>query len=112
MKTKVMIIEDNPCKFFTMKAVIEAALKVEVTVNEVQTSRELADAAAAANPDVVLFRPEGGVAELLESLKKRRINRRNTEVTILVAEEIDEDIARRLQSYMAGMPKLRMARAA
>ena len=101
MKTKVVIIEDNFCKYFTTKQVLESQLKIEVSVVDVSMGGDIAEAMAAVGPDVIVFRPNGGVTDLLEKLKKRHINRRNTEITLVLAEEFDADVSRRLQDFAA-----------
>jgi len=97
MKTKVLIIEDNFCKFFATKQVLEAQLKVEVATGDVDSGAELVAATNRIDPDLIFCRPEGGVVDLLEKMKKRQTNRRNTEITLLLAEECDGEVVRRFQ---------------
>ena len=103
MKTKVLIIEDNVYKFFTTKQVLEAQLKVDIQVVSVHTGKELIDQAAALSPDLVMFRSHdgGGIGELLLRMKKRNTNRRNTEITLLVTQEVDDDLARLIQQFVS-----------
>lgn len=112
MKTKVLIIEDNFAKYFTTKQVLEAQLKVTVKAAEAETSQELMDATAKIKPDMILFRPNGGVAELLLKMKKRRTNRRNTEIVLLLADEFDDEAVRKFQSYMESVHQSEDAAAA
>lgn len=105
MKTQVLIIEDNNYKYFTTKAVLESQLKLSVNVVDVTMGGDIVDAVTSAEPDVIFFRPSCGVAELLEKLKKRHANRRNTEITLLVAEELDDDVARWLAEFTANFPR-------
>jgi hypothetical protein len=100
MKTKVLIIEDNFYKSFTTKQVLESQLKVRVKLVDVHTSSELAQATAEFKPDLIMFRPNGGVADLLVKMKKRRTNRRNTEIQLLVASEFDDEAVKKFQLYM------------
>ena len=101
MKTKVLIIEDNFSKFFTTKQVLEAQLKLEVHAQDIKTGQELVDATAAFGPDMVMVRPEGGVAELLLKMKKRRTNRRNTEITLLLTQDFDDEVIQQLEDMMS-----------
>lgn len=101
MKTKVLIIEDNFSKFFSTKQVLEAQLKLEVRAQDIRTGQELADATAAFAPDTVMIRPEGGVAALLQKMKKRGSNRRNTEITLLLAQEFDDDVIRQFENAVS-----------
>jgi hypothetical protein len=105
MKTKVLIIEDDVCKFFATKQVLESQLKLPVHVVDVRTSKELAEAAVDLDPDLVIFRPVGGIAELLDRMRKRKTNRRNTQITLLVASEFDDESARRLGEFLSKHPK-------
>lgn len=110
MKTKVLIIEDNYYKYFTMKQVLESQLKLQVNVVDVTDTGDVLNAAQSVEADVIVFRPNGGVAELLEKLKKRHTNRRNTEITLIVAEELDADVAQQLQLRLTGQsPRARAA---
>ena len=112
MKTKVLIIEDNFAKYFTTKQILESQLKLEVSTKDIRDSRELVEATAELNPDVVMFRPDGGVAELLQKMKKRRTNRRNTEITLMLAHEFDDEVVRRFQIFFENVAKNRIANAA
>ncbi len=113
MKTHIVIIEDNDYKYFTTKAVLESQLKLAVNVVDVTMGGDILEAVETAAPDMIYFRPNGGVAELLEKLKKRHTNRRNTEITLLVATELDDDVARWLADFTANYPRApRTAKAA
>lgn len=112
MKTKVLIIEDNFAKYFTTKQVLEAQLKLTVKALDVETSQELMNATAKINPDMILFRPNGGVAELLQKMKKRRTNRRNTEIVLLLADDFDDAAVRKFQLYMESLHRSEDAAAA
>lgn len=113
MKTHIIIIEDNDYKYFTTKAVIEAQLKLPVSVVDVTMSGDIVDTIEKVAPDLIVFRPNGGVAELLEKLKKRNTNRRNTEITLLLAEELDADMARYVADFTLNYVRgLRTAKAA
>lgn len=105
MKTKVLIIEDNLYKYFTTKQVLEAQLKITVQAKDIASCRELVEEARTFEPDLVVFRPNGGIAELLGKMQKRRSNRRNTEITLLLAQDFDDESVRRFQSYCEGLVK-------
>lgn len=85
MKAKLMIIEDNVYRMFTTKQLLESQLNLPVQVVGVTTDRELRAATASLTPDMVIVRPKGGVIELMAAMKKRNVNRRNTEVTLVMA---------------------------
>ena len=102
MKTKLLIIEDNFSKFFATKQVLESQLKLEVSTRDIRSGRELVDAAAAFAPDMVMIRPGGGITGLLDLMKKRRINRRNTEITLLLTQDFDDEVMRRFADAVSG----------
>jgi hypothetical protein len=96
MKSRILIIEDNYCKFFAAKQVLESQLKMKVDVADAGSTRELVIKAAAFNPDLIMYRPAGGVAELLAKMKKRRTNRRNSEIVLILAEGLDDTVGRQV----------------
>ena len=91
MKRKILIIEDNYYKFFTMKQMIESILKLKVNVIGAQDESELKLLSAGVGANDVLVKPEGGVMVLVEQLRRRRFNRRNSEVTFIITPELDRD---------------------
>jgi len=111
MKTKVLIIEDNAYKTFTTKQVLETQLKLQVNVVDCEGGQDVVRATEGIDPDMIVFCPNGGVAELLEKMKKRRTNRRNTEITLMLAEDLDDELAKRVKEFVTNYPK-RIASAA
>ena len=111
MKNQILIIEDNYQKFFTTKQVLEIQLKLSVKTVEVHDGYRLIDEAEACDADVVMYRP-GGIVEVIAMLKKRNSNCRNTEVTLIYAEDIDELSSRALQESMSGVGRSRGCKAA
>ena len=105
MKKKVLIIEDNYYKFFTTKQVLESQLKLDIQVVGANSGKELAESTADMKPDLIMYRPDGGVAELLVKMKKRRSNRRNTEVVLMVMEDLGDDLAKKVQEFVEQYPK-------
>lgn len=97
MRTKLLIIEDNHYKYFATKQVLVSQLHLDVSVCEIANQQELLTKAQTLNPDWVIFRPHGGMHVLLEKMKQRRVNRRNTEVIIALAPELDLRALRSLQ---------------
>jgi hypothetical protein len=87
MKTKIMIVEDNYYKYFTMRQVIETQLKIKVEVVAAKSSEELEASAEQVNPGLLIIKPRGGIVELLSFFKQRKINCRNACVTIVVVPE-------------------------
>lgn len=111
MKNQVLIIEDNYHKFFTTKQVLEIQMKLPVHTVEVHNGYHLIRETEGFSPDFVMYCP-GGIVEVISQLKKRNTNCRNTEVTLIYAEDIDELSARALQEYLSGAGKIRACNAA
>ena len=88
MKTQILIIEDNCYKYFTTKQLLEAKLNLKLKVDGVESSEDLVEKAGQFKANNIVFRPEGGVVELLKILKKRGVNRLNTDITLLLTPEI------------------------
>jgi hypothetical protein len=109
MKTKLLIIEDNICKFFTTKQVLEAQLRVSVNAIDSSDTQHLFEIATDLDPDTILFCPHGGVIDLLENMKKRGVNRRNTEITLLHFQETDSHRYAKIQAAFDGSTVARAA---
>jgi|GEM_PF-5944584 len=111
MKNQILIIEDNYHKFFTTKQVLEIQMKLPVHTVEVDSAFHLMRETEGFNPSLVMYCP-GGIVEVISQLKKRNTNCRNTEVTLIFAEDLDELSARALQEHLNGAGKLRACNAA
>ncbi len=109
MKNKVLIIEDNDYKYFTTKQILTSQLKLVVEVQGVHSAKELVEATDGINPNQIIFRPSGGVAELLMKLKRRKINRRNTEILLICAADMDPDVVDRAQEFIKGFQRVAAA---
>lgn len=115
MKTKILIIEDNYCKYFTTKHLLEAQFKLNVRVVGAESDSEVIDHTAQLEPDVIMYRPVGGAQELMQTMRRRNTNRRNSEVTILVTHEFSADGIKKVQDYVtarAAPKRLKLAKAA
>lgn len=84
MKTRILIIEDNYYRYFTAKQVIEAKTRVHVTVATANDAHLVREMALEVKPDIILFKPKGGIMDLLDFLKSKNVNRRNAEITMLL----------------------------
>lgn len=106
MKTRIIIIEDNMYKSFTAKQILEAQLKLSVDVVNMTCGTSLKKLAEGINTETIVIRQTGGVSELLDKLKKRKANRRNTEVTLLVTEDFEDEVVKQFQKYLSAIPKV------
>lgn len=91
MKTKILIIEDSSFKSKTTKYLLEDQLKVDISLIDPmdQNDKDWKSKLDVYQPDVVITRPSGSIVELLQKMKKRNINRRNTEITVFVTPKMD-----------------------
>ena len=84
MKRKIVIIQDNYYKFFATKQLIESTLKVDVKVEKACSQYDIYNKTQNVGPNSIIDRPKGEISLLLEVLKKRNINRRNSMVLFII----------------------------
>jgi len=109
MKTKILIIEDSMYKSFTTKQMLESQLKLSVEVINLGCNtgmRKLADDLIC---ETIVIRHTDSVSALVARLKKRNTNRRNTDVTLLLAEDFEDELIEKLYSYLSTYPKTAQA---
>jgi hypothetical protein len=85
MKNRIIIIEDNYYKYFTTKQVLESKLRMGIEVIGVESQSEAQLKLEELEPHAVIEKPLGGVADLLHTMVKRNVNRRNSEIIIMIA---------------------------
>lgn len=90
---------------FTTKQILESQLKLAVDVVNLGCGTAMKKLASNMNAETLVIRQTGGVAELLDKLKKRNTNRRNTEVTLLLAEDFEDELVDRFHDYLSSLPK-------
>ena len=96
MKTKILIVEDNPYKFFTLKQLLESQLRIPVEARSSELVSEVCEFTAKFSPQVLICRPIGGVLEVLEKLKLRGVNRRNTTLVLALTTELSRNVVEKL----------------
>jgi len=99
MKNKVLIIEDNSYRYFTTKAVLSAKLKLDIKELVFSDPKDLIEATTSMSARVI-FRPAGGIVELLSYLKRQKINRRNTELVLISICDMEASIVPHLESFV------------
>ncbi len=104
-KTKIIIIEDSMYKSFTTKQMLEYQLKLSVDVIKLGCVAGMEKLVADLNCETIILRHTDGVAELLDRLQKRNTNRRNTDVTLLLAEDFADELVEKFHQYLASYPK-------
>ena len=85
MKRQLMIVEDCFSKYMVAKQIFSCSL--HMPVKELCSCTHAAAAQAASAADRVIFAPKGGAEELLLQMRRQNVNRRNTEVTLVLIEQ-------------------------
>ena len=88
MRNKLLIIEDDVYRYFATKQILESQLRLSVTVVGVDCQAGLLEEAKGYKPSAILFHPKGGVVELIKTMKRRHVNRINTEIMLVVTNEV------------------------
>jgi len=66
---------------------IETQLKLQASIYELSDLTEALNLAKKFSAHSIVYCPNGSVADLLYRMKKKGLNRRNTEITLVLAEE-------------------------
>lgn len=89
MKHRILIIETNFYKFFTTKLVMETQLKLKLRVHESSNINSIVDYVYDFSPSSIVYCPNGGIVDLLKKMRKKGVNRRNTQITLVLADETE-----------------------
>ena len=89
MKRRLIIIEDDFCRYFSMKQIIESHAKISLSIIALEDPAELPKAIKKLAPSHLLIKPKQGILELLYAIKKGNHNRRNTEAIMIVTSHLD-----------------------
>lgn len=109
MKNKILIIKDNAYTFFTTKQVLELQLRLETTSEEVSCGQSLAEITSHYKPNQVIFQPGKGIVELVEKLKAKGVNKRNTVVCVVYAKDFEDNELRQICDFAKLYPKMAKA---
>lgn len=89
MKHRLIIVENNFWKFFAAKQLLEIHYRLKVTIVETTgTVDGFFDVLLDLNPSTVLCSEKIGILALCEAIEKRNLNRRNSEVFLIIQNEI------------------------
>ena len=100
MKRKLIIIEDDFCRYFSMKQIIESHAKISLSVIMLEDSSKLSSAIKKFIPGRLLVKPKHGILELLSAIKKGNHNRRNTEAIMILTNNLDAASEKTLRAEM------------
>ena len=89
MKKRIVIIEDNFYKYFTIKSLLESQLHLTSETMEINNLDELDKVVTDLSPDSLMYRQNDSSLEIISTLRKKGANRRNTEIIFIVAEELE-----------------------
>lgn len=84
MKRQLMIVEDCFSKFMVTKQILSCSLHMPVREMQVPSPEEAMRVVGAA--DRVIVNPKGGAVEFLSQMRRQNVNRRNTEVTLVLVD--------------------------
>lgn len=91
MKNNLAIIEDNFCKFFAAKQLLESHFKLTVCVLSADSDVSLSQHLRTIKPNTVLCNEANGIFALCDEIKKRKLNRRNCKIYLIIKNNIDRD---------------------
>lgn len=100
MKTKILIIEDEFCRFFPTKQILESQLKVPVRIIGATSQSDMIAQTVAYAPHTVVLQGTGGVADLLKKLRDKKVNRLNSEITLMITGSVGESFIDLVNSYL------------
>ena len=107
MKNRILIIEDNFYKYFTIKQLLESQFNIPVQAKAVETGEQIYEASRDYKPTTVLYNPTKCIFEFIENISKKKINRLNSEILLVltnsdVLEQADEKKQLKLAKIQAG----------
>ena len=87
MKNKIMIIENNYYKFFSTKSLLEAKYKIKVDVITATCTADCMKVQQEIKPGSVITSTSDGIIDLVKTMEKKNVNKRNTEIYLLITPE-------------------------
>lgn len=101
MKDRLVIIEDNYYHYFTIKQVLKVKCKLDPTVLCINDHKELSQTITELSPvDVLFCKHRNGIWGLLNLIERKKINRRNSNIVILLINNFNpSNLAKLLQSH-------------
>ena len=99
MKRKLIIVEDDFCRYFSMKQIIESHAKISLSVIMLDDPAKLSIALKQLTPGRLLVKPKDGICGLLSTIKKGNHNRRNTEAIMILTDTLDAMFERNLRAH-------------
>lgn len=101
MKNQIFIIEDNIYTFFTTKQILESSFNLKLSIIGCNTDKAIVDHTKNVKSANILRRPQGNIKELIQLLKKKKVNRLNTEIIMLITDEVSLENAVKMQPYIS-----------
>lgn len=88
MKTTIMIFEDNFYRYFTAKHLYEAQIGLVSETIGVESQTEALGLLDKRRSGIVILQPREELTEILAYLKKRGVNRRNSNLIFVVGSHL------------------------
>ena len=107
MKNRILIIEDNFYKYFTIKQLLETQFNLNVEAKAVESGEEIYEASRDYKPTTVLYNPTKCIFEFIENINKRKLNKLNSEILLIltngdVFEEVSENVQNKQTKVQVG----------
>ena len=87
MKNKILIIENNYYKFFSTKSLLEAKYKIKVDVITATSQADCEKVQEEIKPGSIIDNHTDGILDILKTMEKKKVNKRNTQVYLLITPE-------------------------
>ena len=106
MKNRFLIIEDDFYRYFTLRQVLKTALNLRFTIEVAEDQGEVVAVASAYKHGQVIFHQDGGILGLIDHFKKKKVNRLNSDIRLLVTRELEFQIKSQFRHHLNGSEPL------
>ena len=109
MKNRFLIIEDDFYRYFTLRQVLKTALNLRFTIEVAEDQGEVVAVASTYKHGQVIFHQDGGILGLIDHFKKKKVNRLNSDIRLLVTRELEFQIKSQFRHHLTGSAPLPLA---
>lgn len=100
MKNRILIIEDDFYRYFTLRQVLHSALNLRFTIEVAEDQKKMATVASAYKKGQVILHQDVGVLGLIAHFKKKKVNRLNSDIKLLVTRELESQIKSQFRNHL------------
>lgn len=87
MRNGILIVESNVYRLITLKHFISSEFRISVNIAIADTEEQAMTKLATCKPSNVIFVTSSGLEGVVEILKKKKVNRLNSEITLLATRD-------------------------